>query len=266
LRRDHRPYILKKMYKRFEKWYVKHYMRPQFKRLGKNSQFLRPWNVSVFGWHVELGDYASVIGSKDQHIQLISWPPPKDLINIISQKDAGHKSDLERNNSQGEIKGAPLIIGKYALICPGVRIQAASGITIGDSCMMAQSAYITDADWHGIYNRCQSVGKTSPINIKDNVWIGDHAIVCKGVTIGQNSIIGAGSIVTKDIPPNVIAAGNPAVTVKKLDNNVRIKSRRAMFLGTDNLDIIFDALDLDVLKDNTFLGWIRHMLSPGEYD
>lgn len=50
---------------------------------------------------------------------------------------------------------------------------------------------------------------TAPVVVGDNVWIGENATICPGVTIGENSVIGAGSVVTKDIPANVIAVGNP---------------------------------------------------------
>ena len=94
--------------------------------------------------------------------------------------------------------------------------MAAERIEIGDACMIAHGAYISDADWHGIYDRAEPVGNTKPIVFEDNVWIGDSAIICKGVTIGKNSIIGAGAVVTKDVPPNCIYAGNPAKLVKTL--------------------------------------------------
>ena len=57
---------------------------------------------------------------------------------------------------------------------------------------------------------------TKPITIKDHVWIGSNTTVLPGVTIGENSIIGAGSVVTKDIPANVIAAGNPCRILREL--------------------------------------------------
>ena len=60
-------------------------------------------------------------------------------------------------------------------------------------------------------------GGSAPIVLERGAWIGDSAIVCKGVRIGENSIVGAGAVVTKDVPPNVIVAGNPARVVKKLD-------------------------------------------------
>lgn len=56
----------------------------------------------------------------------------------------------------------------------------------------------------------------APIHIKDNVWVGGGAIICKGVTIGENTTIGAGSVVTKDIPANVFAAGNPCRVIREL--------------------------------------------------
>ena len=56
----------------------------------------------------------------------------------------------------------------------------------------------------------------SPVTIGDNVWLGGGVIVCPGVTIGSNVTIGAGSVVTKDIPDNVVAAGNPCRVIKKV--------------------------------------------------
>ena len=59
--------------------------------------------------------------------------------------------------------------------------------------MFANSAYISDSDWHGIYDRALPVGQSKEVVLEDNVWIGDGAIVSKGVTIGENSIVGASS-------------------------------------------------------------------------
>ncbi|TQS43090.1 sugar O-acetyltransferase [Cryptosporangium phraense] len=55
-----------------------------------------------------------------------------------------------------------------------------------------------------------------PITIEDNVWIGGLAVICPGVTIGENSVIGAGAVVTRDVPPNVVAVGNPARVVRSV--------------------------------------------------
>ncbi|MDZ7686153.1 MAG: DapH/DapD/GlmU-related protein [Gammaproteobacteria bacterium] len=73
--------------------------------------------------------------------------------------------------------------------------------------MFAAGAYVTDADWHDVYDRTRTIGTTRPVTLEQNVWVGDGAIICKGVTIGENSVIGAGAVVTSDVPANVIAAG-----------------------------------------------------------
>lgn len=56
----------------------------------------------------------------------------------------------------------------------------------------------------------------APIHVKDNVWVGGGAIICKGVTIGENTTIGAGSVVTRDMPANVFAAGNPCRVIRQM--------------------------------------------------
>ena len=82
--------------------------------------------------------------------------------------------------------------------------------------MMANGVYITDSDWHGIYDRTKRGEEICPVHIENNVWLGDGAKVLKGVRIGENSIVGAGAIVSRDVPANVVVAGNPAEIVKQL--------------------------------------------------
>lgn len=91
-------------------------------------------------------------------------------------------------------------------------------ITIGNKVSFGQSVMVIGAD-HNYEDPnvpFQDQGhKSEPINIEDNVWVGAQATILKGVTIGKGSIIGAGSTVTSDIAPMVVAAGNPAKTIKK---------------------------------------------------
>ena len=86
--------------------------------------------------------------------------------------------------------------------------------------------------------------------------VGDAAIICKGVRIGNNSIIGAGSVVTKNVEPNSIYAGNPAKFVKKLDEQ-EIIPRKNFYSNPKKLKDDFEILDKRALKDNTLFGWIK---------
>ena len=93
-------------------------------------------------------------------------------------------------------------------------------LTIGNNVKIGACVLLIDTDTHPIdyeVRRTSNEGtKSAPIVIEDDVWIGAHSIVLKGVTIGARSIIGAGSVVTKDIPSDCIAAGNPCMKIKKI--------------------------------------------------
>ena len=131
--------------------------------------------------------------------------------------------------------------------------------------MLAGGVYVTDSDWHDIYNRI-AFGKTEPIEIAANVWIGDSAIICKGASIGENSIIGAGAVVVHAIPPNCIAAGNPAKVVKHLDSQKSFITRQQWFSKSADLYADIDRLDRDLLKENTLRHWLRYVFFPKKGD
>lgn len=90
-------------------------------------------------------------------------------------------------------------------------------ITIGDNCFMASNVAIYTAG-HPIHpdSRDSMYEYGIPITIGDNVWIGGNTVICPGVTIGSNCVIGAGSVVTKDIPDWTVAAGNPCRVIRKI--------------------------------------------------
>lgn len=100
----------------------------------------------------------------------------------------------------------------------GTVIGAMEKIEIGNDVLCGANTLITDFDWHGIlpHERKTSPGDSRPIIIGNNVFIGYGTVVLKGVTIGDNSVIGANSVVTKSIPANVIAGGNPCKVIKEL--------------------------------------------------
>ncbi|HQW83121.1 MAG TPA: acyltransferase [Ferruginibacter sp.] len=95
----------------------------------------------------------------------------------------------------------------------GTVIGAFASIKIGNNVRCGANTLITDSDWHPDDSR---VGESKAVVIGDNVWLGLNAVVLKGVQIGENTVIGANSLVTKNIPANVIAAGNPCKEIAKL--------------------------------------------------
>jgi acetyltransferase-like isoleucine patch superfamily enzyme len=239
MRKDHRPYFVKKARLRFEKFYVRRFLQPQFDSLGRGYAFMRPWFVELFGAPITLGDYATVIATADRRVRLSVWP--------------------------ARPGGGCIAIGRWSLICPGVRIGSAASVEVGDSCMLASNAYLTDCDWHDAYDRL-AIGRSAPVVLEENVWVGDSAIVCKGVRIGRNSIIGAGAVVTRDIPANVVAAGNPAQVVRELDPSQPLVTRAALFANPLRLAADFDLLDRARLEPNTIGHWVRSLIAPGPTD
>jgi acetyltransferase-like isoleucine patch superfamily enzyme len=116
--------------------------------------------------------------------------------------------------------GASIVIGDHVAMT-GVTITSKRGIEIGDHTIVAPNVIIIDSDFHVAWppEKRMTEGTADydkEICIGRHVWIGVNAIILKGVTIGDNSIIGAGSVVVRDIPANVVAAGNPARVVKEL--------------------------------------------------
>lgn len=118
--------------------------------------------------------------------------------------------------------GAVLIVGNNVGIS-STAIISTKKITIGDNVRIGGNTCIYDTDFHSLYSderisipEIISNVKKAEVKIEDNVFIGGHSTILKGVNIGVNSIIGACSVVTKDIPPNEIWAGNPAKFISKV--------------------------------------------------
>ncbi len=103
-------------------------------------------------------------------------------------------------------ENAIIKIGNDVKINQGVTIASFAKIEIGDNILIGDHTTIFDTDWHGIDGK---PAKTAPVIIGNHVWIGINVIILRGVTIGDNSIVAAGSVVTKDVDKNTIIAGNP---------------------------------------------------------
>lgn len=127
-------------------------------------------------------------------------------------------------------KTGKIEIGKHSHIGPDTKILSVNSIRIGEYTTVAPNVIIVDNNNHplhpydrklmcqvpqGAFEKSWIVSENKPIIIGDVVWIGENSRICKGVTIGDNSIIAANSVVTKDVPANCIVAGIPARVVKE---------------------------------------------------
>ena len=110
-------------------------------------------------------------------------------------------------------KGARISIGDHTFINYGSSISAYKQVEIGRHCLLGHHTLIVDRNEHGVDQR-EMVPPPAQVIIEDHVWIGSRVVVLPGVLIGHHSVIGAGSVVTKDIPANCLAVGNPARVVR----------------------------------------------------
>lgn len=106
-----------------------------------------------------------------------------------------------------ELNGNSFTAGQNKLI-------SKTKISIGKDCAIAWGVTICDHDFHKTYINNLPLPESSPIVIKDRVWIGMNATILKGVTIGEGAVVGAGSLVAKDVAAATMVAGNPAKVVR----------------------------------------------------
>ncbi|MDB5100597.1 MAG: lacA 2 [Cyanobacteria bacterium RYN_339] len=111
--------------------------------------------------------------------------------------------------------GGRLEIGDDSFVNNGVILSATHSIKIGNRVNIAPHCVLIDNDFHGTADR-NGPPKIAPIVLEDDVWLGTRVTVLKGVTIGRGSVIASGSVVTKDVPPGVLAGGVPAKVIKAL--------------------------------------------------
>ena len=235
MRREHHPLWVERALDHFTRAWAERFLLPQFDRIGAEPRFCGQKWIQIQGPNIRAGDNLHVFATRHAPVSL-----------CVNPYDGGV---------------GYIAIGSWCVISAGVRIRSAIGVEIGDNCMLAESSLITDADWHDIYHRILP-GKREPVRIGNNVWVGDRVTICKGVTIGDNSVIGAASVVTKDVPPNTIAAGNPARPVGEIDPTLPGSRREHLFVGGRPYDDFKDAYDRQRLHGNTLRGWLRALVRP----
>lgn len=116
-------------------------------------------------------------------------------------------------------QGAVLEVG-FNFGMTGGALCSAESIIIGNNVVVGANSTITDTDFHPVDNKKRrskpSEARTAEVVIGDDVFIGMNCMVLKGVRIGKGSVVGAGSVVTKDVPSNVVVAGNPAQIIREI--------------------------------------------------
>lgn len=113
-------------------------------------------------------------------------------------------------------------IGKEVIVMPGCLMMSAGGITIDDGAMIAANVQLISNN-HDLYER--HIITCKPVHIGKNAWIGAGATILPGVTVGDNAVVGAASVVTKDVAPDTIVVGNPARFIKRIPPRAKCSAR-----------------------------------------
>ena len=234
MRKDHRPFWLKRALTAYHRTWAEHFLCPQFDAVGPGLIVWNPRHIEVNGAGVRLGSNIHMMATRDAPIRFTCYAQP----------------------------GGRIDLGDCSIVLPGVRLSAATQIRTGKNCMFATHSYVTDADWHDLYDRTAAPGATAEVVLGDNVWIGDSAIVCKGVTIGDNTIVGAGAVVASSLPANSVAVGNPARVIKQLDPARAFVTRDSLFEREIAYDEWIERFERWVLAPNTLRAWLRSKFAP----
>ena len=111
--------------------------------------------------------------------------------------------------------GKNMTFGETVFINSGCRFQDQGGITIKDGCQIGHNVVIATLN-HGLSPEARGDNIPAPVTLEHNVWVGSNATILPGVTIGENSIVAAGAVVTKDVPANTLVGGVPANFIRAI--------------------------------------------------
>ncbi len=240
MRKDHRPLFIKNFLQWLNERYTDQIIRPQFDSLGIKPVIHRPDKLKLFGKNIHAGNHLHIICSAEHPVGISCW---------------------QSKQEQGKIT-----IGDYVLISPGVKLLSASELRIEKNCMIAANCYISDSDWHGVYNRIRPFRCSSPVLLKENAWIGYGSTIGKGTTVGKNSIVAAGSVVVNDVPDNTIVGGNPAKKIKNINPEKRMLTREYLFKDQVGYARNQRKIAEYSLSDNRFHYWLKTLFFPTKHD
>lgn len=183
-------------------------------RIARTCWYTNGMRLKAYWWGVPLG-----LGCAFDGYSIIRRHPLSSIVIAANCKfNSSRASNLIGVNRPCIVstlaEGAEIRIGSNSGFS-GTVIGSALKIHIGENVRCGANTLITDTDWHTDDPR---TGPDSPVIIEKNVWLGVNVTVLKGVTIGENTLVAAGSIVTKSLPQNVIAAGIPAKVVKRIND------------------------------------------------
>ena len=168
--------------------------------------------VTLLGTHYNVGPSAKVILADGSNKKCIVIGDYVDCFGLLYSQSGGD-----------------IIVGNNVMIGRNVQIRSGQLVKIGNNSIISENVIITDNNNHPISVRFRYAksfmpsssemhlwkwSRQMPVIIKENTWLGENSRVCKGVTVGKNSIVAANAVVTKDVPDNCIVAGNPAKIVK----------------------------------------------------
>ncbi len=113
------------------------------------------------------------------------------------------------------LPGGRLEIGDRTMLNYGADIAATKSVVIGRDCLVGTHVIILDNGFHDLVDR-HKMPEARPVTVEDRVWIGNRVTILPGVTIGHDAVVGAGSVVTGDVPPRSVVAGNPARVLRQI--------------------------------------------------
>jgi maltose O-acetyltransferase len=137
--------------------------------------------------------------------------------------------------------GSNIEVGRNCFINYNCTILDNGKVTLGDNCLLAPNVSIYTAG-HTMHPAARALGYEYgiPVTIGDNVWIGGNTVICPGVHIGNNVVIGAGSVVTKDIPDWSFAAGNPCRVIRPITERDKEYYFKDRLIDEETLGLIFE--------------------------